>query len=450
MRPLVANNIAIVGGGVAGLAASIFLAREGRAVTIFERRSDLGGRAVTHLRKGFRFNLGPHAFYRGGAAAAVYRELGIPIRGGRPSGAGLALMNGSRHRLPAGLLSLLATTALPARAKAEAAALMFRIRGADSSRYASMTVREWVDSKVRDPQLRLIVRALVRLATYSGADEQSAAVAIDQLKMVRRGVLYVDEGWQKIVDALHSHAVAVGVQFVTSSRVVRIDHDDAVNGIELGELETSLRRDTQSVALPQMNGSESGTRIPAGTVLLAIDPGSAQAMTSGIDWSGLTPVTAMCLDVALSRLPVPRNTFALGIDRPLYFSVHSRWGQLSPHGGALIHVARYRSQKAAMSDDEFDTSAASARQVSDDERELESLLDDLQPGWREVLVHRRFLPSMTVSNALVTPQTRRPDVRTPVRGLYLAGDWVGSTGILSDAALASARAAAYAILADTR
>ncbi len=449
MPSLVATKIVIVGGGIAGLAAAIYLAREGRAVTIFERRRDLGGRAVTHLRKGFRFNLGPHALYRGGSAARVYRELGIPIRGGRPSGAGLALLNGSHYRLPAGVLSLLLTTALTPRAKAEAAGLMFRIRRADSSRYAAMTVRQWLDDSVRDPQLRLIVEAFVRLTTYSAADQQSAAVAVAQLKIARRGVVYVDEGWQKIVDALHSHAVAVGVNFVTSSRVVRVDHDGAVRGVELGELEMSQRRDTQSVALPQLSGEETGTRIPAEAVLLAVDPASAQAMTSGIDWPDLTPVTATCLDVALSRLPVARNTFAVGIDRPTYFSVHSRWGQLSPHGGALIHVARYRSRQAAMSDDEFDSSAPSQANVSDDERELESLLDDLQPGWRDVLVHRRFLPSMTVSNALVTPQTRRPDVRTSVRGLYVAGDWVGSEGILSDAALASARAAARAILAET-
>lgn len=450
MPPLVASNIAIVGGGIAGLAASIYLAREGRGVTIFERRRDLGGRAVTHLRKGFRFNLGPHAVYRGGAAAGVYRELGIPIRGGRPSKAGFALLNGSRHRLPAGLLSLLTTTALTAKAKAEAATLMFRILSADPSSYASMTVRQWIDANVRDPQLRLIVEALVRLATYSAAaDQQSAAVAIDQLKIARRGVVYVDEGWQKIVDALHSHAVAVGVKFVTSSHVVRIDHDGAVRGIEFGELEISPRRDTQSFALPELNGGESGTRIPARTVLLAVDPGSARIMTSGIDWPDLTPVTATCLDVALSRLPVARNTFAIGIDRPTYFSVHSRWGQLSPHGGALIHVAKYRTRQAALSDEEFDASAPEQRTVSEDERELESLLDELQPGWREALVHRRFLPSMTVSNALVTPQTKRPDVRTPVQGLYLAGDWVGSQCILSDAALASARAAARAIIADS-
>jgi len=38
-------------------------------------------------------------------------------------------------------------------------------------------------------------------------------------------------------------------------------------------------------------------------------------------------------------------------------------------------------------------------------------------------------------------------VQTNIRGLYLAGDWVGGEGILSDAALSSARAAAQIILA---
>jgi phytoene dehydrogenase-like protein len=61
-------------------------------------------------------------------------------------------------------------------------------------------------------------------------------------------------------------------------------------------------------------------------------------------------------------------------------------------------------------------------------------------------VHRRFLPSMRVSNAIATPHAPRPPVTTPVKGLYVAGDWVGEEGLLSDASLASARAAAKAIL----
>jgi phytoene dehydrogenase-like protein len=83
------------------------------------------------------------------------------------------------------------------------------------------------------------------------------------------------------------------------------------------------------------------------------------------------------------------------------------------------------------------------------EAELEALVDEMQPGWRDLVVHRRFLPAMTVSNALAQPDGKASRMRaaTKVTGLYIAGDWVDEGGILSDAAFASARAAAKAILA---
>ena len=100
-----------------------------------------------------------------------------------------------------------------------------------------------------------------------------------------------------------------------------------------------------------------------------------------------------------------------------------------------------------MSDDESDSSAPPQASVSDDERELESLLDDLQPGWRDVLVHRRFLPSMTVSTR---SSRRRPGVRrADFRAGLVSGRRLGrKRRHLSDAAMASARAAARAIIAE--
>src|SRR3954451_8547668 len=130
-RGLVGKNVVVVGGGLAGLAASIYLARAGKSVTIFERRRYLGGRAVTHIRRGFRFNLGPHALYRTGGAARVLRELGVPIRGGIPKVADTALYRDERYRLPVTTLSLLMTSLLSFGAKEEAAALMLRIRRLD-------------------------------------------------------------------------------------------------------------------------------------------------------------------------------------------------------------------------------------------------------------------------------------------------------------------------------
>jgi phytoene dehydrogenase-like protein len=431
-RALVGNNVVIVGGGIAGLAASVYLARAGKTVTIFERRRTLGGRAVTQLRHGYRFNLGPHAVYRAGAGSVVYRELGVPIRGGSPPGDGTAVRGGEHYALPATGMGVLTTGLLGAKGKTELASLMLRLKGLDVTKFASMTVRGWLDEHVSDERLREVLQMFLRVATYAADERQSAAVALQQLRVVQEGVIYVDEGWQKIVDSLHSSAVTAGVNFVTSAHVVRVEHDGAVRGIELGELELDNTMDTVSMQLPvPQSDGERGTRIPADCVLLAIEPEGVQSLVSELQLPEMEPVVAACLDVALSKLPVPKERVAFGVDRPFYFSVHSEWAQLTPKGGALVHAAKYRTPGDDVS-----------------EGELEAWLDGLQPGWREVLVHKRYLPSMTVSNALVTPGMTRPEVKTQIGGLYLAGDWVGGEGLLSDAALSSARAAAHAILAD--
>ena len=84
-------DVAIVGGGLAGLAAAAYIAKAGRSVAVYERSSHVGGRAITTERQGFRFNLGPHALYRAGAAARVLRDLGVTYRGQKPPLSGLPL-----------------------------------------------------------------------------------------------------------------------------------------------------------------------------------------------------------------------------------------------------------------------------------------------------------------------------------------------------------------------
>jgi len=413
---------------MAGLAASIYLARGGRTVTLFEKRRYLGGRAVTHLRHGYRFNLGPHAFYRGGEGSKVLAELGIPVRGGVPKVRGIALYGPQRYRLPAGIFSMWVSGLLSFVDKLEASKLLWRIRRLKKpEQFAAMSARQWLDQYVTRQRVRETLEAMLRLATYCDDMRKiNAGAALNQLRLAMRGVIYVDEGWQKIVDALHSSAVAAGVNFVTSSRVVGIQHDGSVQAIEIGGLEYEKQSETQSYLRPQ-KGEARGTRLAAETVLLAVEPSTARDLIGKVSWPEMTPLLLSTLDVALSKLPQPKKTFAVGIDKPLYFSVHSRWAQLTPKGGALIHVSRYG---------------------GGDETELEALLDEMQPGWRESVVHCRFLPSMVVSNAVMPPApATRPASATPIRGLYLAGDWVGDTGLLSDAALASARAAAKAILA---
>lgn len=85
-----------------------------------------------------------------------------------------------------------------------------------------------------------------------------------------------------------------------------------------------------------------------------------------------------------------------------------------------------------------------------DERELEDLLDTVQPGWREVVVKRIFLPHIEAIGMLPTASgggyAGRPEPVVPgIANLHLAGDWIGK-GFLSDASMGSARQVAQFIL----
>lgn len=444
------GHVVVVGGGLAGLAASLILARGGRTVTLFEKRQALGGRAATHVRQGYRFNLGAHSLFRRGAAARVLRELGIPV--GRKAARHkrkIALFGGQAYRLPSTFWSLISSGLLAGSGKAEALVLATRLWRLDYGTLGNESTSQWLTSSIMNAHLRHLVAALIREACYAAdLDRLPIAVALPQLSLAMRGRIYVDEGWQRLVDGLHSAAVAAGVTFVTSSRVVRVVHDGAVQGVELGGLEVDASRsDTRSIAMPDLTSPDAtGARIPAGQVILAVDPETAGDMIDDAalakSWSSAQPGSVACLDIALSRLPLPRRTFGLDIDRALVATVHSTLSQLAPRGGAVIHTVKYG---AAPGDLEQLDPVRSASE-SPAERELQGLLDFLQPGWRDVLIHRRFFPALTASNDLYTVPSQRPSAITPVRGLFIAGDWVGGEGLLADAALASARAAATACL----
>ncbi|MDQ0917087.1 FAD-dependent oxidoreductase [Paenibacillus sp. V4I5] len=51
-------DTAIIGGGIAGLVAAIDLARAGKSVVLFEKDSQLGGRAISVKKNGAIFDLG--------------------------------------------------------------------------------------------------------------------------------------------------------------------------------------------------------------------------------------------------------------------------------------------------------------------------------------------------------------------------------------------------------
>jgi phytoene dehydrogenase-like protein len=421
------TEVIVIGGGVAGLAAAAFIAKEGKLVSVFEQSHALGGRAQTKEQNGFYLNLGPHALYRGGRGIEVLRELGVEPKGRVPSVSGaFAVKDNIKHTFPAGAVSLFTTSLFGLSAKLEAARFLASIAKIDTERLMNVSVSEWLDRTFSHNEVKEFILAAFRVATYTNApDLMSAGTALSQLqKAFDKSVLYLDGGWQTIVDGLQDVAQRAGVSVHTGVKVdaVTRDTDGWVNGVRLSD----------------------GSNIRTSMVLIASNPSTAVRLVENASDTSLSkwmetaiPVRAACLDVALSRLPKEKATFALGMDRPLYLSVHSASARLAPDGSALIQTAKY------LPPDDLDS-------AEDVERELERLLDLVQPGWRELLVSRRFLPDMTVINSMPLAKLGgtygRPDSEvSDIPGLFIAGDWVGNEGMLVDASLSSARKAAKAI-----
>ena len=417
------TRVVIVGGGLGGLTAAALCARAGTAVTVCERAASLGGRAATHVRDGFHLNLGPHALYLGGAAARELAALGLPLTGGTPP-SGWALRGNDLHTLPTGAVSLLTTGLLSFAAKRRGAMLLARLQRIDCAALAGVAIADWLDEHAPEPDLRAFLGGIIRVSTYC-ADfaSLSAGAAIAQVASAADpGVRYLDGGWQSLVDGLADAARAARATIVEHAHVTAIDDIDA--------------HGRRAVRLAD------GRSLPADAVIVCAGPALAASLlptsaTLAAAARQAVPVRAACLDLALQWLPRPRARFALGVDRPLYFSVHSGASALAPGEGAVVHALRY-----------LDGSAADG----DAEAELAALCDRMQPGWRERVVERRFLPRMIVAHDLPRARAGGLGARPPVAvadapGLFVAGDWVGPEGMLADAVVASAAAAARSVIA---
>lgn len=415
----------IIGGGLAGLTAATYLARAGRSVKIVDRAPHLGGRAISQQVNGFKFNLGPRALYADGPARHIFDELGVTYSGHRPPLRGGLVTHGGRiDLLPSGLGSLMRAGWLGWRAKAEVAGMFARLPKLDASAWKGRSAQDWLDGSLATADARQLFGMLLRLSTYSSdLGSLDGGAAIGQLQLGLRGVLYLDGGWQTLVEGLQHAATRAGAQFAGRQRVTSVTPDGSAGSGRSG------------VRVEMADGSVHQAR----SVMLATGPQMAHRLTCEASSTlrraaqNSVPIYAACLDVALEHLPQPRRRFALGVDRPTYYSVHSAVAELGPTGKALIHTL-----KSLAPDEVADRQTIAA--------ELEAELDLLQPGWRDVLIERRFLPHMLVTHGhpgvgKVRPSTRVPDLS----GVYVAGDWVGEH-LLADAAVASGQMAARAIL----
>lgn len=207
--------IHIVGGGLAGLIASIACAEAGADVRLVEAHPTLGGRAVT-AEGPWKANLGPHALYTN---TGLYqwlseRDLLPPVVAPRLTAVRMRWRGERRATLPG-----------PAW---RAVGLFRRLDDApvDSS------FREWVAGLAPPAAVEILANSAGVLTFDHDPGRLSAAFVAERLRRItlraRPVARYVVGGWSVLVDRLAAGARERGVRLETGSRVDALPEDGPV------------------------------------------------------------------------------------------------------------------------------------------------------------------------------------------------------------------------------
>ncbi|MRX42379.1 phytoene desaturase family protein [Agromyces kandeliae] len=252
------ERIVVIGGGIAGLAVSALLARDGHRVTLLEARDELGGRAGSWSSRGFRFDTGPswylmpevfdHFFRLFGTTAAAELDLvqldpGYRVwADGHPEpldvqttraenvalfesiepGAGAALeryLDSAASAYDIARRRFLYTNFDDPRSLLSGEVLR------QSGRFASLlttSLERFTARAVHDRRLRQVL-GYPAVFLGSSPDATPALYHLMSHMDLEQGVFYPRGGFSELIERIAAIAVAAGVDIVTGARVESIE-----------------------------------------------------------------------------------------------------------------------------------------------------------------------------------------------------------------------------------
>jgi hydroxysqualene dehydroxylase len=447
-----AFDAVVVGGGFAGLSAASLLSERGARVLVVDARPQLGGRATAFADRttGELVDNGQHVLFgcyretfaflqRVGASDNVRVQPSLElvcydaeqrrsVLRCPPLPSPLHLLAGVLDWDPIPWTERLAVLRLAGPLRAARREL--RATGTASARPESLTVAEWLKGYGQGPTLRewlwepLAVAALNQhpeyaaaapfiriLAEMFGPDVRAAAVALP-LKPLH--LMYAEPA--------RAFIVARGGEVHTHARARVIVEHDRVSAVDVRG--TSVRAERVIAAVPWF----------ALRALFREPPASMSAVFDAVDRMQPMPIVTVNLwydRVVMDEVfaGLPGRTMQWVFDKRVAFGGSASHLSLVSSGATEI-VGRTSDELARLADAEVRGSLPRAKHAA--------------------LVRASVIREKQATFSLAPGQPARPEARTRVRGLYLAGDWT-DTGLPAtiEGAVVSGHKAARVIIEDS-
>ena len=433
------TRIAVVGGGLAGLAAALECADGGAEVTLYEARRRLGGATFSVDRKGYWTDNGQHVLLR----CCVYylaflRRLGVEhlvamqprlripvLRENAPP----ALLDRARLPAPFHLLpTLLRYEPLTRRERLAAirAATALRKLDPNDPRLDRFTFGDWLRARGQSQRAVDALWNLIALPTLNvHADDASLAQAV---QVFRTGLL-------DSADACDIGVAAVPLQQLHGDAAARALADAGAR-VLVGAAVRGIDRETGGVRLQLDDGPDTAhaviVAVPHYAASELLPPGAIESDPAEL---GVSPIVNV--HVHYDR-PVLGEPIAAVLDSPAQF-LFDRTAASGVDRGQLLVV----SLSAAEQEIGEPVETLRARYLP--------ALERLLPAARDAEVLDFTVTREPKATFRAAPGTRRlrPPQRTGVPGVYLAGAWT-DTGwpATMEGAVRSGLAAARAALDD--
>lgn len=426
------RKIAIIGGGYAGMACAVELTRAGAQVTLFERSQTLGGRARVVSKDGYRVDNGQHILI------GAYVELArlMRITGQSPK---------SMLRMPLTLIT-------PGEMRLQAARLPAPLHLAVGLLRAQGL--SWADR-------RAMLRLMQHLKRRNFRFETDITVA-DLLRDTTQTQRLIDLMWGPLcVAALNTHADQASAQVfarvlqdslaasasASELLIPRIDLTELFPVQAARYLATRRGRLETGITITGVLRGEEGFMLVGDPsprnrydqVVLATAPyhagsllrstGACEALATQIDALRHEPITTVYLALGEGfRLPEVMIGLSHG---PAQWAFDR--GMLGGEPGLIACVISASGPHGEMTREELELAIL---------RQLEQQLVRRVPApvWTMTITEKR-------ATFACTPGLQRPAMQTPVRGLWLAGDYLDSPYPATlESAVRSGCAAANAVL----